>query len=140
MLGFREVGTAPATRTAIAAATMAMKTKMLPHAKRSKSHPPTIGPMAMPTPVVAPHSPMAMARSPRSVKTLTSSESVEGNMSAAPSPMTAREAMSSPVVAEIAPARLAGAKTARPMSSVPLRPRRSLKLPAARTRAAKTRL
>ena len=74
---------------------MAMKTKMLPHQKRSKSHPPTIGPMAMPTPVVAPHSPMALARSPRSVKTLTSNESVDGNMSAAPSPMTARAAMSS---------------------------------------------
>ena len=85
-----------ATRAAIAPATMAMKTKMLPHQNRSRSHPPTIGPVAMPIPVVAPHSPMAMARSPRSVKTLTSSESVDGNMNAAPSPMTAREATARP--------------------------------------------
>ena len=140
VLGSREVGIAMATRAAIAPATMAMNTKMLPHQNRSRSHPPTIGPVAMPIPVVAPQSPIAMARSPRSVNTLTSSESVEGNMSAAPSPINALEAISSAEVADPAPARLANAKTASPMSSVPLRPNRSLKLPAASTSAANTRL
>ena len=42
-----------------------MKTKMLPHSKRPRSHPPTIGTEAIPIPVVAPHSPMALARSAR---------------------------------------------------------------------------
>ena len=140
VLGSREGGTDTATRAAIPAATMAMKAKMLPHQKRSRSQPPTIGPVAMPIPVVAPHSPIAMARSPRSVKTLTSKESVEGNIRAAPKPMKAREAMSSAIVPENAPARLPVAKTASPMSRTPLRPRRSLRLPAARTRAANTRL
>ncbi len=119
---------------------MAMNKKTLPHQNRSKSQPPTIGPVAMPIPVVAPHSPMARARSRRSVNTFTSNERVDGNMRAAPIPMTARAAMSSPVVPDAAPARLPTAKTVRPMSSVPLRPKRSLRLPAARTKAAKTRL
>ena len=108
---------------------MAMNKKSLPHQNRSKSQPPTIGPVAMPIPVVAPHSPMARARSRRSVNTFTSNERVDGNMSAAPIPMTARAAMSSPVVPDAAPARLPTAKTVRPMSSVPLRPKRSLRLP-----------
>ena len=99
-----------------------------------------MGPVAIPTPVVAPHSPMALARSPRSVKTFTSSERVEGNMRAAPSPITARAAMSSLVVPASAPATLPAAKTPRPASSMPLRPWRSLRLPAASTRAANTRL
>ena len=99
---------------------MAMKAKMLPHQKRSRSQPPTIGPVAMPIPVVAPHSPMAMARSPRSVKTLTSKESVEGNIRAAPKPMKAREAMSSAIVPENAPARLPVGEDGQPDEQDPL--------------------
>ena len=48
----------------------------------------------MATPAIAPHKPMARARSLRSVKTLEISESVAGNVMAAPSPITARAAMS----------------------------------------------
>ena len=138
--GSRDVGTDQATRTAMTAATPASRQKMLPHQNRSSSHPPTMGPAAMPTPVVAPHSPIARARSPRSVNTLTSSDSVAGNISAAPAPMAARAAISSLVVAENAPARLAAANSSRPMSRAPLRPNRSDRLPAASTRAAKARL
>ena len=134
------MGTARATSNPMTTATPAMSPKMLPHQKRSSSHPPTMGPRAIPTPVVAPQSPMALARSLRSVKTLTSSERVEGNMRAAPRPMTARAAMSSVVVLTEAPARLPSANTERPTRRVPLRPRRSLKLPAASTNAANTRL
>ena len=75
----------------MARATPVMNPKMLPHQKCSKSQPPTIGPMAIPTPVVAPQSPMALARSPRSVKTFTRSERVDGNIRAAPRPMTAEQ-------------------------------------------------
>src|SRR6266511_608193 len=61
VLGSREGGTTPATRMAIPAATGAMNRKTLPHQNRSRSQPPTIGPSAIPTPVVAPHIPIARA-------------------------------------------------------------------------------
>ena len=48
-----------------------------------------IGPVAIPTPVVAPHRPIAAARSRRAVKTLVSSDKVAGNIIAAPSPIIA---------------------------------------------------
>ena len=44
-------------------------------------------------PVVAPHSPIALARGPRSVNRCTIVESVAGKMIAAPRPMTARHAI-----------------------------------------------
>ena len=68
--------------------------KTLSQPSRSNSQPPTIGPSAMPMPVVAPQRPIARARSARSVKTLVSRESVAGKISAAPSPITARAAIS----------------------------------------------
>jgi len=45
-------------------------------------------------PVVAPHTPIALARSTRSVNTFDKIESVLGKMIAAPAPITARAAMS----------------------------------------------
>jgi hypothetical protein len=48
--GSREVGTARATSSAMTAAAVAMKAKMLPHQKRSSSQPPTMGPVAIPPP------------------------------------------------------------------------------------------
>ena len=81
---------------------------------------------------------MAFARSARSVKTLAMSERVAGKMPAAPIPMTARAAISSLGVLASEPARLPSANTPRPASSVPLRPTRSLRLPAARISAANT--
>ena len=71
-----------------------MATKTLPQLKWASSQPPTIGPSAMATPATAPHRPIARARSRRSVKTLVSSESVAGNVIAAPRPMTALAAIS----------------------------------------------
>ena len=53
-----------------------------------------MGPSAMAAPALAPHRPIARARSLRSVKTLAIRESVAGNTMAAPRPMTAREAIS----------------------------------------------
>src|SRR4051794_6355743 len=113
---------------------------MLRQSKASSSHPPTIGPSAIAAPVVAPHRPIASARSCRSVKTCVSSDSVAGNTIAAPTPMTARAAISWPGLPVNPPARLARPKTARPASSMPLRPKRSERLPAASTDAANSRL
>ena len=62
---------------------------MLRQSDTWSSQPPMIGPSAIATPVIAPHKPIARARSPRSVNTLVSSDSVEGNTIAAPTPITA---------------------------------------------------
>jgi hypothetical protein len=83
---------------------------------------------------------MASARSCRSVNTLVSSDKVEGNIIAAPSPITARAAISCPEVVANEPTRLEAPNTARSASSMPLRPSRSARLPAASTSAANTRL
>ncbi len=117
-----------------------MAMKMLRQSNSSSSHPPTIGPRAIAAPVMAPHNPMARARSRRSVNTLVISDRVEGNTMAAPRPITARALMSSPVPPTSPPARLAKPNTAKPASSIPLRPSRSERLPAASTAPAKNRL
>ena len=67
-----------------------MTRKIDPHQKWSSSTPPTTGPSATPRPAVAAQIPIAIARSRASAKTLMSSDSVAGMMSAAPAPMTAR--------------------------------------------------
>ncbi len=138
--GSFDVGTLAATRRAPAAATGPMATKMLPQLKCSRSQPPTIGPSAIATPALAPHKPMARARSARPVKTLEISESVAGKVMAAPSPITARTAISCPGLVVKPPATLAVPNTASPASSIPLRPKRSDRLPKVSSSAAKTRL
>ena len=138
--GLLEAGTATATPAMASAATGAMAMKMLPQEKLRSSQPPTIGPSAMATPAIAPHRPIARARSRRSVKTLVSSESVAGNVMAAPRPITALAAMSCDALVVKPPARLAAPTTASPASSMPLRPNRSDRLPEVSSSAAKTRL
>jgi hypothetical protein len=138
--GSREVGTRQATSSATTAATGTMAAKMAPHQNRSSNQPPMIGPSAIPTPALAPHRPIASARSRRPANTLVSSERVAGNIIAAPSPITARAAISSSAEVANDPARLEAPNTARPASSMPLRPSRSDRLPAARMSAANTRL
>ncbi len=138
--GSFEAGMTSATTIAAAAATGAMAVKMLAQLKCSSSQPPTIGPIAMATPAIAPHKPMARARSLLSVKTLEISDSVAGNVMAAPSPITDRAAMSCAGLEVKPPARLAAPNTVSPASSMPLRPNRSDRLPKVSSSAAKTRL
>ncbi len=138
--GSREVGTLTATSPAPNTATGAITKKMLDHEEISISQPPTIGPSAIATPVVAPHSPIARARSERPVKMFEISDSVAGNTIAAPRPMKQRATISWPAVAVRPPATLASPNTARPASSMPLRPKRSLRLPHTSSSAANTRL
>ena len=68
--------------------------KIEPHQKCSSSQPPLIGPTATPTPTMAAHSPIALARGTGSVKILVISPSVVGKITVAPTPMAARAAMS----------------------------------------------
>ena len=138
--GLLEAGTATATPASASAATGAMATKMLPQLKSCSSQPPTIGPSAIATPAIAPHRPIAAARSRRSVNTFVSSDSVAGKVMAAPRPITALAAISSAGLVVKAPARLAVPTTASPASSMPLRPNRSDRLPNVSISAAKTRL
>jgi hypothetical protein len=114
--------------------------KMLRQSNTWSRPPPTIGPSAIAAPVIAPHKPIASARSRRSRNTFEISDSVEGNTIAAPTPITARAAISASVLSVSPPARLAKPKTARPASSIPLRPNRSERLPRASTEAANSRL
>src|SRR4051812_12699898 len=118
----------------------AIAKKMLRQSEASSSHPPTIGPSAIAAPVLAPHRPIASARSRRFVNTCVSSESVAGKTIAAPTPITARAAISWPGLPVNPPARLARPKTARPTSSMPLRPNLSERLPKASTDAANSTL
>lgn len=94
----------------------------------------------MAAPAVAPHRPMDNARSLRPVKTPVSRESVAGNVIAAPRPITARAVISSAGVLAYPPTKLATPKTSRPAMSMPLRPKRSDRLPEVISRAANTRL
>ena len=80
-------------RSATAATgTLTMNTE--PHEKCSSSQPPEIGPAATPTPTMAAHRPIAFARFTGSAKMLVISDSVVGKMTAAPTPIAARAAMS----------------------------------------------
>jgi hypothetical protein len=138
--GSRELGTVQATSAAASAATGARAKKMLVQEKCSSSQPPAIGPSATAMPAVAPHRPMARARSVRSVNTLEISDRVAGKIIAAPTPMKQRATISWPAVVVSPPATVETPNTPRPASSIPLRPTRSLRLPAASSRAANTRL
>jgi hypothetical protein len=68
--------------------------KIEPHEKCWSNQPPLIGPTATPTPTMAAHSPIALARGTGSVKMLVISPSVVGKITAAPTPMAARAAIS----------------------------------------------
>ena len=138
--GFFEPGALARTSTMASAATGAMAMKILAQLKCSSSQPPTMGPRAIATPAMAPHRPMARARSRRSVKTLEMSERVAGKVMAAPRPMTARAAISWAGLVVNPPARLAAPNTVSPASSIPLRPNRSDRLPKVSSSAANTRL
>src|SRR3954471_8371181 len=70
--------------------------KIDPHQNRSSRTPPRTGPIATPRPAVAAQMPMAVARSRGSAKTLSTMDSVAGMMNAAPAPISARSAISSP--------------------------------------------
>ena len=138
--GSFDAGTASAAKITVAAATGAMAMKMLAQPKRSSSQPPAIGPIAMATPPIAPHRPIARARSFRSVKTLAIRDSVAGKVMAAPSPITDLAAMSCAGSVVKPPIKLAVPTTTSPASSMPLRPNRSDRLPKVSSSAAKTRL
>ena len=74
--------------------------KIDPYQKCSSSAPPTIGPNATAMPDVAPQIPSAFCRSDGSGKTLVRMARLAGKMKAAATPISARAAISEPVVCD----------------------------------------
>jgi hypothetical protein len=89
-----------------------------------------MGPIAMPIPATAAQIAIAFGRS-SSGKMFVRIESVVGMMPAAPTPITARAAISSPAVPDIAASTEPAAKTTRPLTRARRRPKRSPSVPAA---------
>jgi hypothetical protein len=100
-----------------------------PHQKWARSHPPAMGPTAIPIPVVPDQMPMARARSRSPVKTLVRIDSVDGMIAAPPMPMKAREAMSQSGERANAERAEPVANTIRPARNTRLRPMWSPTLP-----------
>ena len=96
--------------------------KIEPHQKCSSSQPPLIGPTATPTPTMAAHSPIALARAAGSVKMLVIRPSVVGKITAAPTPMAARAAISASAEFTCAATAEVAANRARPRLSEPRLP------------------
>ena len=114
--------------------------KIEPQLKCSSSHPPRVGPIATPSPETADHMAMALARSVGTVNTLVRIDKVAGMMAAAPTPMTTREAISSPADPD-RPARAdPRPNTTRPPARVRCRPIRSPRLPRLRSSPAIARV
>ena len=135
---FLESGISHSAQAAPAAAIGTLIRKTDPHQKWASSRPPTIGPSAMPTPLVPAQMPMARWRSAWSRNMSVMIASVEGIIMAPPMPMLARAAISRPTEPENAAQVEPAAKAARPARNTRLRPIRSARLPATRSRPAKT--
>ncbi len=108
------------------------------HEKLRISAPPMIGPTAMPTPLAAVQAAIALARSRGSPNTLTRIDSVVGIIRAPPAPITQRPAMSTSVDEAVAAITEPVRNATMPASSACRRPKRSPRLPAARSSPANT--
>ena len=113
-LGHRE----QASRSSAATASTELTTKIEPHHHCSSSAPPTSIPRMPPAPAKPAHTPTALAR-PSGGKTLVIVDSVPGMISAAPTPVSARHAMSAPAESLNAEAALATPKMAMPSDERP---------------------
>ena len=89
------------------------------------STPPSSTPAAAPEPATAPQIPSALLRSAPSLKIAVTSASAAGASIAAPTPWSAREAISCPWLCESPPASDAPPNTSSPIMNMCRRPRRS---------------
>src|SRR5215469_12453425 len=81
----------PPMRPRITTGTLTRNTE--PHQNRWSSHPPAIGPMAIPMPDTPAQMPIALPRSPGSRNVLVRIDRVDGMMIAPPTPISDRVAM-----------------------------------------------
>ncbi|GAB3853811.1 hypothetical protein GCM10027610_084370 [Dactylosporangium cerinum] len=98
------------------------------------------GPPTRPTMATADQAVIALRRSFSSVKTVIRIDSVDGMISAPPTPIATRPATSCGGVSAKVAARLAAPKTASPMTRIRRRPYRSDRLPAISSGPANTRM
>ena len=136
--GLRDSGisTAPAARVAQTAGTLIQNTEC--QEKCCSSRPPSTGPSGRPSATAAARMPMALGRSSSSPNAAETTARDSGNTIPAPSPISARAAISSPAETDSAHHSDAARNTASPASSSRLRPRRSPITPAGSMTAAKT--
>ena len=99
--------------------------------------PPKSTPAAAPLPPIAPQIPSALLRSEPSSNVVVMIESVAGEMIAAPSPCTARAAISTPIESARPQASDATAKSAMPIMNMRRRPSRSAARPPSRRKPPK---
>ena len=111
--------------------------KIACHPTASTSTPPTSGPAANASPITAPQIPIARARASPS-NSCASSASEAGNMTAAPSPCSARAAISSPDEEAIVHSADATVNRHTPITNSFLRPNRSASDPAVSWKTAST--
>ena len=127
--GLRDSGnsTAPATKVRQTAGTLIQNTEC--HEKCCNSTPPRTGPSGRPAAIAAVRMPIALGRS-ASLNLAETTARDSGNTIPAPSPITARAAISSPAETDSAHHTEAPPNTASPASSSRLRPNRSPASPA----------
>ena len=135
---FLELGMKGKARTRATAAMGTLIRKTEPQLKCASRRPPMIGPRATPAPVVAAQRPNARCRSRGSGYMLVMRASVEGMISAPPTPMLARAAISIPTDPEKAAQIEQPANATSPATKVHFRPKRSATLPDTSSRPAKT--
>ena len=126
----------PRTMAMIAIGTLIQNTE--PHEKWFSSTPPSTGPRATPRPEKPAHTAIARPRSRGSRKTLVRIDRVEGMISAPPTPIRQRAAMSWLGVPDSADRIEPTAKIMMPSRSAFLRPKRSPRLPVVSSRPANT--
>ena len=108
------------------------------HEKCSSRNPPTIGPIATPSPEKPAQMAIARPRSTGSRNTLIRIDSVAGMINAPPMPMKARVKISPLADVDMAAAAEPRPNNTMPSCSAPLRPNRSDKLPVVRSSPANT--
>ena len=113
--------------------------KMDPHQKWRRSAPPVKGPRATAKPTTPVQTPMPTARSLGLVNVFVRMARAAGKMSAAAIPMRQRATISGWIEPDSPPNAENAAKAARPISSTPLRPYRSPRLPPTSRSTANTR-
>ena len=138
--GSREVGMNSQPPMTATAAIGRLTRKIEPQSKCSSNQPPLIGPTATPTPTMAAHSPIALARCAGWVKMLVISASVAGKITAAPTPIAARAQIRPSAVFTCAATVDVTANSTSPPLRKPRRPKRSARLPADNIRPAMTRV
>ena len=135
--GSRDLGTRnrPLTNASNTIGTLTRNTA--PYQKCPRRNPLATGPMAPAPPLVAAQKAIALVRSCGG-NTLTRIDNVDGMISAAAAPISARQAMSWPMVDEAEASAAPIRKIINPSCSAPLRPNRSPSAPVENSRPAKT--